>query len=49
MSDIAPATAAHIEFARTGYTIEDDYMVTRIHHNISLNEWLTTVELWKGN
>lgn len=48
VADFAPATQVNVFFDQPGrFTIDDDYLVTMVHHEITLDQWLTTVELWK--
>ncbi len=43
------ADSVTVDFTRSGFTINEDYMIRRITHSLTFEEWLTTFELWKGN
>ena len=43
------ADSVTLDFSRSGFTINDSYMIRRITHTLTFEEWLTTFELWKGN
>ncbi len=43
------ADSVYLDFTRSGFTINSSYMIRRITHSLTLEEWLTTFELWKGN
>lgn len=43
------ADSVTLDFSRSGFTINGSYMIRRMTHTLTFEEWLTTFELWKGN
>jgi hypothetical protein len=44
-----PSDLLNVKFTRTGLSIDESYRIVNVNHSISVDEWNTTVELWKGN
>ena len=38
-----------VEFNRDSVSIEENYLVTGVSHQISVDGWVTELQLWKGN
>lgn len=43
-----PGTTIGVKYTRDPLNIDSIYAVTRVTHNIDVNNWFTTLELWKG-
>jgi hypothetical protein len=43
-----PGTTIGVKYTRDPLAIDSIYAVTRVTHNIDVNNWFTTLELWKG-
>lgn len=43
-----PGTTVGVKYTRDPLVIDSIYAVTRVIHNIDVNNWFTTLELWKG-
>lgn len=43
-----PGTTIGVKYTRDPLAIDAIYAVTRVTHNIDVNNWFTTLELWKG-
>jgi hypothetical protein len=43
-----PGTTIGVKYTRDPLAIDSIYAVTRVIHNIDVNNWFTTLELWKG-
>jgi hypothetical protein len=43
-----PGTTIGVKYSRDPLAIDSIYAVTRVTHNIDVNNWFTTLELWKG-
>lgn len=43
-----PGTTIGVKYTRDPLAIDSIYAVTRVSHNIDVNNWFTTLELWKG-
>lgn len=42
-----PGTLIGVEYITTNFNIVDYYTITKVSHNIDVNNWFTTLELWK--
>jgi len=45
---LTPGTTIGVKYSRDPLAIDAIYAVTRVSHNIDVNNWFTTLELWKG-
>lgn len=43
-----PGNPVKIYYARNGDVINATYVVTKVSHSIDVNNWFTTLELWRG-
>lgn len=44
---VVPGETINIDYRTPQLNIQDTYTVTRVSHNIDVNNWFTTMELWK--
>jgi len=44
-----PSDLLTLQFAHNDLTLNESYRIVNVNHSISVDEWNTTVELWKGN
>lgn len=44
---IAPGETININYQTPELNIQDTYTVTKVSHSIDVNNWFTTIELWK--
>ncbi len=47
-SIIEPGEVINVNYSTNELNINDDYTVAKVSHNIDVNNWFTTLELWKG-
>jgi hypothetical protein len=47
-AEIEPGEVVNITYQTDELNINDDYTVSKVSHNIDVNNWFTTLELWKG-
>ena len=48
VSALMPTSLVNIAVTTPGYTINDKSMITRAVHEITPENWIATIELWKG-
>ena len=48
VSALLPTSLVNIAVTTPGYTINDKSMITRAVHEITPENWIATIELWKG-
>jgi len=46
-SILSPGTLIGVKFTREQLAINEYYTITKVSHNIDVNNWYTTLELWK--